>query len=109
MTTAHRRLLDATVTEKHFQQDVVNLARMRGWLVFHPWNSRHSAAGFPDLCMVRAGRIVFAELKTEKGKASPAQREWLGELGRVAQIAGPDVQVFLWRPSQFDEIVEVLR
>ena len=37
-------------TEKGFQAAVVELARLRGWLVYHTYDSRRSAKGFPDLC-----------------------------------------------------------
>ena len=52
---------------------------------------------------MRPPRLVLAELKTEKGKVSPAQVAWLE---RLEQCAG--VEVYLWRPSHRDEIERVL-
>jgi hypothetical protein len=46
----------------------------------------------------------LAELKTNKGKTTPAQDEWLALLG-----ACPGVEVHLWRPADFNTVVEVLR
>ena len=62
-----------------------------------------SAPGFPDLTMVRRGKLVFAELKTEKGNLTKAQAWWLAGLKQ----AHP--HVYLWRPSDWREIEEVLR
>jgi len=112
--SAGRQMLDQTVTEKHLQRDVVALARQRGWLVYHPWSSVHSQAGFPDLTMVRClpngdRRVIFAELKTEKGKVSTPQRHWLGALALVAQASACAISVYTWRPSDFDKILEVLK
>ena len=90
------------MTEKQFQAQVVELAQTLGWLVYHTYDSRRSVPGFPDLVMVRNGVIHFAELKSEKGKLTPEQRLWLTELGRGRVV-------YLWRPSDWDEIVEVLR
>lgn len=90
-------------TEKQFQAAVVEYALLQGWRVYHTFDSRHSVAGFPDLCMVRGLRLLFAELKTEKGRESKAQREWLDALG----LATPEV--WLWRPSDWPEIETVLR
>lgn len=53
--------------------------------------------------LCRADRLLFAELKSERGRLSAAQREWREALG----MAG--VRVRVWRPSDWDEIVEVLR
>jgi hypothetical protein len=64
------------ITEKQFTGQVVQLARMLGWRVYHPWLSIHSAAGFPDLTMVRPPRLVFAELKGGKNTLSPHQERW---------------------------------
>jgi hypothetical protein len=94
------------LSEKQFSQQVTDAAKTFGWLVYRTWNSQHSPAGFPDLCMVRLSRIIFAELKSEKGKVSPAQQEWLNALSGH----GYHIETYLWRPSQFeDEIVRILR
>ena len=92
------------MTEKEFQAQVVEMAKAFGWLVYHTWNSQHSAAGFPDLVMVRGGKLIFAELKTEKGMLSDAQWEWAMELKGVK-----GVNAYMWRPSSIDEIEYVLR
>jgi hypothetical protein len=92
------------VSERAFQQQVVELARLLGWTAYHPWVSLHSAAGFPDLVLVRPPRLVFAELKSERGRVTAAQQRWLDLLGQV-----PGVEARLWRPGDWDEIVATLR
>jgi hypothetical protein len=98
------------VTEKVFQAQVIELARLLGYLVYHPYDSRRSEKGYPDLTMVkpgcddRPGRIIFAELKTNVGRVSPSQREWLQALEGC-----PGVECYLWRPSDWDAIVSRLK
>ena len=90
-------------TEKQFQATVVAYAELHGWLVYHPYDSRRSAQGFPDLTMVRDGRLIFAELKrTEKDKPTDAQKRWLRELGDACPA-------YVWRPADWPEIERVLR
>ena len=92
-----------TMTETTFLNWVVELAEAGGWLVYHTHDSRRSQPGFPDLTLAKNGRTIFAELKTEKGKVRPAQQVWLNELQKNEQL-----EVFLWRPSNIDEIVDKL-
>jgi len=104
-----RDKIDESMTEKEFNQQVIELARLCGWLVYHTWTSIHSANGFPDLCLVKklfSGDIIalVVEEKSEKGKISTFQIEWLELLGGVNGIFA-----FIWIPSQFDEIVKVLQ
>ncbi|MGI8426073.1 MAG: VRR-NUC domain-containing protein [Actinomycetota bacterium] len=87
----------ANPTEKQFQQSVVDLAQLLGWATFHSFDSRKSAAGFPDLVIVR-DRVLFAELKTESGKLAPAQGDWLAALRAAGAL------VYVWRPSDWAEI-----
>jgi len=54
--------------------------------------------GFPDLVLARKGEVVFAELKSAKGKVTAEQRSWLNALGGG----------YLWRPADWSEIQEVL-
>ena len=91
------------MTERQLQDAVVRLARMSGWLVYHTHDSRGSAPGFPDLCLAREGRLVFAELKSARGRVTPAQRLWLDTLR-----AGP-AEAYLWHPMDWlDGTVERL-
>ena len=97
------------MTEKEFRQQILDLARLCGWLCYFTWRSIHSPAGFPDLCMVRENKdgtamLCFLELKAEGKEPTPAQKEWLDILGKV-----PGVIARCVRPSQWDEIVECLR
>ena len=92
------------LSEKQFQAQVVQLARYQGWLVYHTYDSRRSADGFPDLVLVRPPTVLFVELKTEKGVTSMAQEEWLTVLGDCSQA-----ETALWRPGSWDEIERTLK
>jgi len=90
-------------TEKDFSEAVVDYARSQGWEVWRTWYSAHSPPGEPDLRMVRPPRVVFAELKTMKGKLSEHQkraRDLLEECGGV--------EYFLWRPDDWSSIEDIL-
>ncbi len=90
-------------TERDFQQTVVETARALGYRVYHTFDSRRSEPGYPDLTLVRPGRPpVWLELKTEKGRLTDKQREWV----ELLLSAGCEVHVV--RPDDFDQIVEVL-
>ena len=91
-------------SEKQFQAQVVELARYSGFLVYHTFDSRRSAGGFPDLVLVKPPRLIFAELKSEGGKLRPEQQKWLDALGGCESI-----EVRLWRPSEWEEIERMLK
>ena len=97
------------ISEKDFQQQIIDLAKLYGWrcahfrpaLTTHGWRTPVSAdgKGFPDLVLAHPVRgILFAELKSERGGASPEQIEWIELLGGE-----------IWKPSDLERIVEVLR
>ena len=92
------------ITERDFTQQVRDLAQLLGWAVYHTWVAIRSPKGFPDLVMVRSPRLLFAELKSEKGTLTDAQVEWLEALRTV-----PGVEVYLWQPGDWDEIVRILK
>ncbi len=103
---AGRAVLAANTTEKDFQQTILDAARALGWYAYHTHDSRRSTEpGFPDLVLIHppTGRLIFAELKTERGRLSTAQQRWLAALSRAD---APRSRV--WRPSQLDEILEHL-
>lgn len=102
LSTSER--LDRMVTEKDFQSQVIQLARLLGWRVAHfrsicdrqgIWRTPVQAdgAGWPDLFMVRRDRAIAAELKRELSKAMPEQDIWLYKLAQTC------VETYIWRPS----------
>ena len=92
------------MSEKAFMGNIIALAELTGWLVFHDYDSRLNNPGFPDLVLVRGGRIIIAECKTQKGRLRPMQVIWLEALRRC-----PSVETFLWRPSDWPQIVNHLK
>jgi len=97
--------------EKDWQRDIISLARILGWKVAHfrpaqtskGWRTAVGAdgAGFPDLVLVR-DRVVFVELKNEKGRMSLEQLRWQDAL----QAAG--AEWYVWRPDDLDDAMRVL-
>ncbi len=92
-----------TVTEKEFQQAVMNQLKEHGWMAYHTWNSRRSAPGFPDVVAVKGGRLLMVELKKEGEDPDSNQQEWLDRLGQV-----PGIISGVWRPGDWDEILAIL-
>ena len=52
---------------------------------------------------MRPPQIIYAELKSEKGRLTREQKMWIHDL----EEAGADVR--LWRPSDMREIEDTLR
>lgn len=102
------------ISERDFLKQVIDLAHIFGWKIAHfrPAKTEHGwrtavqadGAGFPDIVMVRPPRLIFAELKSDKGKLTKTQAQWLWELRKVAGI-----EVYIWRPRKFDRIIERLQ
>lgn len=106
--SAARQALDLAELEDDFKDWVIELATRLGWRVHHARPARTQRGyrtpiqghrGFPDLALARAGVVWLVELKAERGRFGPGQREWLAELGDRAVV---------WRPADRDRIVEVL-
>ena len=95
--------------ERMFLDQVMQIARMNGWQVFHasphlvrPGVWRSDGQGFPDLLMAHPQRgVIAAELKTDTGKLSPAQIVWRNALA-------PNMEWVLWRPKDLDAIAKRL-
>ena len=85
-----------STTEADFQADIIAAAKTFGVEAFHPFNSRASEPGWPDLTLVGAG-VMFRELKTQRGIVTPSQAFWIA----ILSDAGLDAAV--WRPDQWPE------
>ncbi len=101
-------------TEAEFQQQVIELAHLLGWRhnftrrsigKGRKWVTATSVVGWPDLTLwsERQRRIAFAELKRQDGKVTPDQEAVL------ASLAAAGIEVYVWRPSDWDEIAATLR
>lgn len=82
-------------SEKQLMASIVAFATLHGWWSYHTYDSRRSAAGFPDLVLLRRSRMIFAEIKGEKGRLSTAQAECLEAL----RTAG--AETYIWRPADW--------
>lgn len=93
---------------------MIDLAKRLGWHVWHVSDSRRFVdgrnfgdslcAGLPDLILVKPPRVVFLELKTEKGRLRPAQRHALALLSQCEGVVAR-----LVRPSDWDALVALLQ
>ena len=85
-------------TEKKLQATIRKAALDCGWKFYHTQVSLYSARGFPDLVMVKNGRLLLWELKGPHGKPSSAQLEWIEALKAV-----PGVDARLVYPADLDD------
>lgn len=98
------------LTEDQYQRRVIDAARAHGWHVAHVrparttkgWRTPYEGdTGLPDLILARAGTVLLAEIKTDRGRTTfqPGQREWLAAAG---------VHGRLWIPAEWAEALAVL-
>lgn len=91
------------MTEKDWQGLVVAAATVHGWWVFHPHDSRRSTPGWPDLALLRPPEFILVELKSDRGRVTPEQRQVLGMLDACG------VEAFVWRPVDEPDVMARLR
>lgn len=101
------------VSERMLQQQIIQIATLYHWLVFHDFDSRRNAPGFPDLVLCKQANgnvaqglhkqgLLFVELKSERGRLRPEQEIWIEALRSAGQ------EVYVWRPSDLDAAIERL-
>jgi hypothetical protein len=109
------------MSERVLKNTIVTYARGYGWLVHHDLPSQRANgswatvtqgdSGYPDLVLVHPGstmarmnpQIIYAELKTQRGKLTTGQQQWLDALQAAGQTA------VVWRPSDLQDIFTKLR
>ncbi len=90
-------------TERELQALVTEACRWHRLLVYHPYDSRRSEPGYPDLTIVGKS-VLFRELKSARGRVTDAQDTWLRRLAAASADAA------VWRPADWPEpIVSELR
>lgn len=101
------------ISETAFQAQVIELAELYGWRVLHvrrskargdQWATTTSITGWPDLFLFNPSqhRAIAAELKSDRGRATPAQIQVLTDLNDAG------IPTYLWRPTDLDDIASIL-
>lgn len=98
------------MTERELTRAVLELATRLHWRTAHFRTAmtkrgtymtavQGDGAGFPDLVLVRCGRLVFAELKKDGRYPTATQREWLDAL------TGCGVEAHVWRERDYPDVI----
>ena len=99
------------LSEADFQKTVIQTAELHQWRIYHVAKVKgqlrsKTSVGFPDLVLARYGRLIFAELKREGEVPDDNQEIWLNLLRSGHSV---HVEVYVWRPSDWREIENILR
>lgn len=105
------------ISERVFTSQVIRLAQFYRWRVAHfrsAWTNKGyrtpvqgDGKGFFDLVLVR-DYVIFAELKSDVGKLEPEQEKWANLVSAIAE-ARPGIACYVWRPKDYDSIMEILK
>lgn len=102
------------LSEKELQKAIIGHARLLGWRVgYFPriqdvhgtWRTPVGAdgKGFPDLLCLR-DRVLVMEVKSDGGRVSPEQDEWLAAF-RMAGVEACVVNRQMWEDGRVDAIL----
>ncbi len=83
------------MTEDELEEQIRDACKKLGIIRIHIFNSRGTTSGVPDDILVGPHGILWRELKTAKGKLTPAQLA----MGKALQAAGQDWAI--WRPADW--------
>lgn len=98
-------------TEDEFRQEVTRYAKRCGYRVNFTyrsrtrdgsWRTNATAPGFPDLTIIKPGRLIVLELKMPGNEATPDQQWW------IASFQACGVDAFVVWPADWDLIVDLL-
>ncbi len=114
MTTPGKRA-ELGNTGSHVQARLEHLARLKGWLVYHTHDSRHSEPGFLDLICIKGEiqlvieckgeheKLIPAKVAPRTGRYLPGQQEWIDAFAQVKVV-----KALVVRPSNEAEVREML-
>lgn len=107
-----RRMDRVKLSEDDWLGMVTQLAQLKGWDWMHIRPAMRQAGwrtpvagtmgrGWPDLVLVRGRQLLFVELKAEAGRLTEDQQ-------RVLDLLRSAADVDIWRPADWERIVELL-
>lgn len=91
------------LTEWEFQKLVISLADEYNWLWTHNYDNRKvvGRSGFPDLCLLRKDKMIFAELKIGREMPTFEQRKWINGINSFGKKR---IYAVVWRPEDYYKI-----
>lgn len=105
------------LSEGDFQRQIIEYAHIRRWKVAHFRSVKvqrkdgttyyqtpvqADGEGWPDLFLVRGFQAIAIEVKSEQGKLSQLQEEWLDSLARAR------IPSYCIRPSDWGKVEQIL-
>jgi VRR-NUC domain len=105
-------MIALALSEADWSRRVLDAAKLFGWRFAHfrpaqtvkGWRTAMQGdKGWPDLVLLRPPRLILAELKSDTGRVSPEQSDWIAQLAEV-----PGLEVYIWRPSNWEIVYTTL-
>ena len=87
------------LAEEALLQQVRAVAKRYGYLSFHTRDSRRSDKGFPDLLATNGRRLLAIECKSQAGKLTAEQAQWLALLAHTGHC-----ETYILRPSDVADL-----
>ena len=106
---------DGTNERAELQRAIIEMAKLLGWRIMHYAagedadrlaNADRGPSRLPRPGAARPPRLIFAELKSKRGRVDFDQATWLNGLNEVK-----GVEQYCWRPADWElgTVEEVLR
>lgn len=112
MTTSQTASVILPQNETEWLKVVTTAAQQAGWDWLHIGRvGKHKAngakgtlgRGWPDLVLVRPGRMVFVELKADDAPDLNLEQKLV-----IAALSNAGGECYVWRPSDFAQMMHVL-
>ena len=73
MTKSKAKVLIKKISENDVKKQAKQYLTLMGWFHFHILQGLGAFIGIPDIIALKAGRVLFLEIKKPGGKLSPGQ------------------------------------
>jgi len=84
--------------ETALKRQIRDYLRLKGWFVFHVLQGLGAYRGISDMIALKAGRVVFLEVKSPRGKQNENQRKFQQD---VEDHGGE-----YWLVKSLDDVIE---
>jgi hypothetical protein len=110
------RVVAQNMSERDLMDTVMEFCRAHGFLVYHPYDSRYSEPGFPDIVAAGHGRCIFIEFKRHgqglrqgrmgRRRWQPGQDEWRDAIESCKGVSYYLLRPMSWLDGSFQLFIE---